>query len=116
MHGLILCLECKDVFRALRPWFAIVWVDMRHYIGNAVFVMANGFRAAVKLANAIILPVEIPLVFQRVVAMERDDELDAIAFGIIHEVIQSVEDLIVPGLRSVALKIGISVDRRALLG
>lgn len=116
VHGLILCLKCEDVLRALRPWFAVVGVNMRHDIGNAIFVVANGFRAAVKIACAILLPVEISLVFQSVVAVERDNELDAVAFGIVHEVVQPVEDLIVPGLGSVALKIGITVDRRALLG
>jgi hypothetical protein len=115
VHSLVLCLEGEDVFRALRPRLAIVWVDVRHDMSDAIFVVANCFGAAVEIAGAVILAVEILLAFQSVVAVERDDDLDAVTFGIVHEVIQSVEDLIIPGLGSVPFEVGIAVYRRAFL-
>jgi hypothetical protein len=115
VHSLILRLESEDVFRALRPRLAVVWVDMRHDMGDAIFVVANCFRAAVKIAGAVVLTIEIFLPLQSVVAVERYDDLDAITFGVIHQIVQSVEDLIVPGLGSVPFEIGITVYRRALL-
>jgi hypothetical protein len=82
---------------------------------DAILVVANSFGAAVKVAGAVIHAIEILLTFQSVVAVERDDELDAIALGIVHEVVQSVEHLIVPGFGCIALEVGIAVYRRALL-
>jgi hypothetical protein len=88
---------------------------MCHNISNSVFVVTNGFRAAVKVTGTIVLPVEVFLSFQGVIAVERDDELDAIASRSVHEVIESIEDFIVPGLGSVALEIGKAVYGCALL-
>lgn len=115
MHGFVLRLECKDILWALRPWFAVVWVDMRHDVGDTVFVVANGFRATVEVTSTVVLSVEVPLAFQSIVAVERDDELDAIPLRVVHDVVQAVQDFIVPSLRSVALEAGKAVDRCALL-
>jgi hypothetical protein len=115
VHSLVLRLESEDVLRALRPRLAIVWIDVRHNMCDAILVVANSFGAAVKVASAVIHAIEILLTFQSVVAVERDDELDAIALGIVHEVVQSVEHLIVPGFGCIALEVGIAVYRRALL-
>ena len=92
-----------------------MWVDMCHDMRNAIFVVAYRFGAAVKVTGAVVLPVEVFLSFQGVVAVERDDELDAIAPRVVHEVIESVEDFIVPGLGSVALEIWEAIYRCALL-
>jgi len=115
VHGFVLRLECKDILWALRPWFAVVWVDMRHDVGDTVFVVANGFRATVEVTSTVVLSVEVPLAFQSIVAVERDDELDAIPLRVVHDVVQAVQDFIVPSLRSVALEAGKAVDRCALL-
>ena len=115
MHGFVLRLESKDILWALRPWFAVVWVDMRHDVGDTVFVVANGFRATVEVTSTVVLSVEVPLAFQSIVAVERDDELDAIPLRVVHDVVQAVQDFIVPSLRSVALEAGKAVDRCALL-
>jgi hypothetical protein len=115
VHSLVLRLESEDVLRALRPRLAIVWIDVRHNMGDAILVVANSFGAAVKVAGAVILAIEILLPFQSVVAVERDDELDTVALGIVHEIIQSVEHLIVPGLGCIALEVGIAIYGRTLL-
>lgn len=75
---------------------------MGHDVSDAIFVVTDCFRATVKIAGTIILPVEVPFAFESIVAMERDDELDAITFGIVHDIVQSVKDFIVPGLGSIA--------------
>jgi hypothetical protein len=84
-------------------------------MGDAIFVVANSFGAAVKVASAVILAIEILLPFQSVITVEWDDELDAITLGIVHEIVQTIEHLIVPGLGCIALEVGIAVYRRALL-
>jgi hypothetical protein len=115
VHSLVLCFKCKDIFRALRPWFAIVWVDMCHNVANAVFVMTDCFRAAVEIAGAVVLSIEVFFPFEGVVAVERDDELDAVSSRFVHEIIKAVQNFIVPGLGSAALEVGIAVYRGSFL-
>ena len=116
MHSLVLRLKRKDVLRALRPCFAVVRVDVRHYVGDAVFVVADCFGVAVEVVDAVRLPVEVSLVFERVVAVEGDDEFDAVASRVEHEVIEAVEDFVVPGLGRVAFETGVAVYLGAFLG
>jgi hypothetical protein len=107
VHGLVLRLESEDVLRALRPGLAVVRVHVSHDMGDAVLVVAQGLCVGVEIANAVVLSVKVSVAFESVVAVERDDELDAIAFGVVHEVIQTVEDGIVVFGRSVAFEAGV---------
>jgi hypothetical protein len=116
VHSLVLRFECKDILRALRPRFAVVWVDVCHDVGNPVSVVTDCFRAAIKVASAVVLPVEVSFLFKSIVAVEGDDELNAIASRVVHEVVESVQDFIVPGLRSITLETGEAVYRGAFLG
>ena len=116
MHSLILRLECKDVLWTLRPRLPIVRVDVRHHVGDAVFVVADRFGVAVEVVDAVRLPVEVSLAFERVVAVEGDDEFDAVASRVEHEVVEAVEDFVVPGLGRVAFEAWVAVYLGAFLG
>ena len=116
MHRLVLRLKRKDIFRALRPCFAVVRVDVRHYVGDAVFVVADCFGVAVEVVDAVCLPVEVSFAFEGIVAMEGDDDFDAVASCIEHEVIEAVEDFVVPGLGCVAFEAGVAGYLGAFLG
>ena len=48
--------------------------------------------------------------------MEGDDEFDAVASRVEHEVIEAIEDFVVPGLGGVAFEAGVAVYLGALLG
>ena len=48
--------------------------------------------------------------------MEGDDDFDAVASRVEHEVIEAVEDFVVPALGSIAFETGVTVYLRALLG
>jgi len=116
MHSLILRLKRKDVLRALRPRLAVVRVNVRHHVRDAVFVVADCIGVAVEVACAVILPVEVAIVLQGVVAVEGDYEFDAVASGIVHEVVEAVEDFVVPGFGSVAFEAGVAGYLGAFLG
>jgi hypothetical protein len=116
MHSLVLRLKRKDVFRALRPCFAVVRIDVRHHVSDAVFVVADGIGVAVEVAGAVPLSVEVSLVLQGVVAVEGDDEFYPVAACIVHEVVEAVEDFVVPGFGSVAFEAGVTVYLGAFLG
>lgn len=116
MHSLILRLECKDVLWTLRPRLPVVRVDVRHHVGDAVFVVADRFGVAVEVVDAVRLAVEVSLVFEGVVAVERDDDFDAVASRAEHEVIEAIEDFVVPGLGGVAFEAGVAVYLGALWG
>lgn len=62
MHRFILRLERKDILRALRPRLAVVRVDVRHHVRDAVFVVADCVGVAVEVVDAVRLPVEVSLV------------------------------------------------------
>ena len=116
MHGFVLRLEREDVLRALRPRLAIVRVHMRHDMGDAVLVIGKSLRVRVEVTDAVELSVEVPVALESVVAVEGDDEFDAVAFGAVHEVIQTVEDGVVVFVGSVAFEAGITGELSALLG
>lgn len=116
MHSLILRLECKDVLWTLRPRLPVVRVDVRHHVGDAVFVVADRFGVAVEVVDAVRLAVEVSLVFKGVVAVEGDDDFDAVTSRVEHEVIEAIEDFVVPGLGVVAFEAGVAVYLGALLG
>lgn len=116
MHSFVLRFERKDVFRALRPRFTVVRVDVRHHVGDAVFVVPDGIRVAVEVASTVPLSVEISVVLEGVVAVEGDDEFDAVATCVEHEVVEAVEDFVVPGFGGVAFETGVAVYLSAFLG
>ena len=43
MHGLVLRLKREDILWALGPRLAVVRVDVRHHVRDAVFVVADCF-------------------------------------------------------------------------
>lgn len=95
MHSLILCLKSKDVLWALRPRLAIVRIDVGHDMGHTFLVVGNSLRVGIEVSSAIVLSIEILVVLQSIVAMKRYNELDAVSLGVVHKVIQSVQDGIV---------------------
>lgn len=116
MHGLVLRFKRKDVLWALGPRLAVARVDVRHHVGDAVFVVTDCFGVAVEVVDAVRLPVEVSLVFERVVAVEGDDDFDAVASRVEHQVVEAVEDFVVPGLGGVAFEVGVTVYLGAFLG
>lgn len=116
VHSFVLRLERKDILWALRPRLAVVRVDVRHHVRDAVLVVADCFRVAVEVVDAVRLPVEVSLAFERVVAVEGDDEFDAVASRVEHEVVEAVEDFVVPGLGGVAFEAGVAGYLGAFLG
>jgi hypothetical protein len=116
MHGLILRLESEDVLRALRPGLSVVRIDMRHNMGDAVLVIAQSLCVRVKVAGTVVFSVEVPFALESIVAVERNDEFDAVAFGVVHEVVQAVEDGVVVFVGGVALQARVACELSALLG
>lgn len=116
MHSFVLRFKCEDVLWALRPRLAVVRVDVRHHVRDAVFVMADCFRVAVEVVDAVRLPIEVSLVFEGVVTVEGDDDFDAVASRVEHEVIEAIEHFVVPGLGGVAFETGVAVYLGAFLG
>jgi hypothetical protein len=47
--------------------------------------------------------------------VEGNDEFDPVAFGVVHEVVQTVEDGVVVGSRGVALEAGVTCKLGAFL-
>jgi hypothetical protein len=62
------------------------------------------------------LSIEVSVALQSVVAVEGDDKFDAVASCIVHEVIEEVENFVVPAFGSVAFEAGVAVDLGAFLG
>jgi hypothetical protein len=116
MHGLVLCLEGEDVLRALRPGLAVVRVHVSHYMGHTVLVVAQSLCVCVEVAGAVVLPVEVSVAFEGVVAVERNDKLDPVALGVVHEVVQAVENGVVVFARRVAFEAGVAGELSAFLG
>jgi hypothetical protein len=115
VHSLVLRLEGEDVLRALRPWFPVVGVHVRHDMSDAVLVVAQSLRVGVKVADTVVFPVEVSVALEGVVAVEGDDEFDPVAFGIVHEVVQAVEDGVVVFSGRVAFEAWVAAELGALL-
>jgi hypothetical protein len=107
VHGLILRLEGEYVLWALRPRLAVVGVHVSHDMGDAVLVVAQSLGVGVEVADTVVLSVKVSVAFESVVAVERNDELDAVAMGVVHEVVQLVEDAVVVFAGSVAFEAGV---------
>jgi hypothetical protein len=107
VHGLVLRLEGEDVLWALRPRLAVVGVHVSHDMGDAVLVVAQSLCVGVEVADTVVLSVKVSVAFEGVVAVERNDELDAVAMGVVHEVVQFVEDGVVVFAGSVAFEAGV---------
>lgn len=108
MHGLVLRLKSEDVFWALRPWLAVVRVHVRHDVSDTVLVVGESLLIGVEIAGAVVLSVKVSVAFEGVVAVEGNDEFDPVAFGVVHEVVQTVEDGVVVGSRGVGLEAGVT--------
>jgi hypothetical protein len=93
-----------------------VRVHVRHDMGHAVLVVAQSLCVCVEVAGAVVFPVKVPVALEGVVAVERNDELDPVAFGVAHEVVQAVEDGVVVFVRSVAFEAGVACELGAFLG
>lgn len=107
VHGLVLCLEGEDVLRALRPRLAVVRVHVRHDMGDAVLVVVQSLGVCVEVAGAVVLSIEVPVALEGVVAVERNDEFDAVAFGVVHKVVETVEDGVVVFVGSITFEAGV---------
>ena len=70
VHSLILCLEGEDVLRALRPRLSIVRVHVRHYMSDAVLVVAQSLCVCVEVANTVVFSVKVSVAFEGIVAVE----------------------------------------------
>ena len=116
VHSLILCLEGEDVLGALRPRLSIVRVHVRHDMSDAVLVVAQSLCVCVEVAGTVVLPVEVSVALEGVVAVERNDKLDPVALGVVHEVVQAVENGVVVFARRVAFEAGVAGELSAFLG
>ena len=116
IHGFVLRFQGKDVLWALRSHLAIVRVDVRRQVRNAVFAVADCFRVAVKVVYAIRLPLEVSLVFEGVEAVEGDGDFDAVASRVEHEVVKAVENFDIPGLGGAAFGNDVAVYLGAFSG
>lgn len=116
MHSLVLRFEREDVLWALRPCLAVVRVDVRHHVSDAVFIVPDRIGVAVEVASAVVLSIKVSVALQSIVAVERDDKFDAVASCIVHEIIEAVEDFVVPAFGGVAFEAGVAVDLGAFLG
>ena len=104
MHGFVLGLECKDVLRALRPGLAGRRIDVSKHMVNAVLELGNRIFVCVEVSSAIPLPVEVFFALQRIVAVDGNQKLDAVAMCFDHEFIETVEDSVVPSRGRVSLE------------
>ena len=104
MHSLVLCFESKDVLRALSPGLSIGGVDVCKNVGNPVFKVFDGFGVGVEVASAVPIPIKILVTFKSVVAVNRNQKLDAIAVCLDHELVETVQHSVVPRAGRVSLK------------
>ena len=116
VHSLILCLEGEDVLGALRPRLSIVRVHVRHDMSDAVLVVAQSLCVCVEVTNTVVFSVKVSVAFESVVAVERNDEFDPVAFGVAHEVVQAVEDGVVVFAGGVAFEARVACKLSAFLG
>ena len=107
VHSLILCLEGEDVLGALRPRLSIVRVHVRHDMSDAVLVVAQSLCVCVEVTNTVVFSVKVSVAFESVVAVERNDEFDAVAFGVVHKVVETVEDGVVVFVGSITFEAGV---------
>lgn len=104
MHSLVLRLKRKDVLRALAPCLARVGIDMRKHVRNALLKVPDCLAVGVEVARAVPLAVEIALALERIVAVQRDQQLDAVLVRLHHDLIQALQDRVVPSRGLVALQ------------
>lgn len=116
MHRLILRLKRKDILRALRPGLPIMRVDMGQHMGNAVLEVGDSMGIGVEVSGAVPLAVKVRVGRQRIVAMDRDQQLDAVLVRLVHDVVEAVEDGVIPGPGGVALETGEWVQLGSFLG
>jgi hypothetical protein len=95
VHGFVLGLKCKYVFRALSPGLAVCGVDMCKNMSDTVFELADRVGVRVEVASAVVFPVKVTVAFQGVIAMDRDLELDTVALSFDHKLVQTVQDRVV---------------------
>ncbi|KAI6762523.1 hypothetical protein HG530_008503 [Fusarium avenaceum] len=90
VHGFVLSLESKDVFRALGPRLSILGVLVRKNMSNSLLELFNGLGIGIEVAGTVPLAVEVFVTLKSIIAVDGDKELDAIVMGLCHEVVKPV--------------------------
>ena len=65
-------------------------------MSNAVLKVPNGIGVGVEVSSTIPLPVEIFVALESVIAVDRDEKLDAIAVRLDHELVKAVQHSVIP--------------------
>ena len=115
VHGLVLCLEGENVLGALSPSLAIVGVDMAEYVSDPRLEVGDGIAVGIEISGSVPLPVKVAAALQGVVAVDGDQEFDAVTVGLYHETIQAFEDRVIPRVWTVALQAVEGIDVSSLL-
>jgi hypothetical protein len=76
-------------------------------MGDAVLVVVQSLGVCVEVAGAVVLSIEVPVGLEGIVAVERNDEFDAVAFGVVHKVVETVEDGVVVFVGSITFEAGV---------
>jgi hypothetical protein len=116
MHSFVLRLESKYVLRALGPCLAVCGIDMGKDMGNAIFEVGDGIAVGVEIASTVPLSIEIAITFEGVVAVDRNEELDAVAMRFHHEFIEATQNGVVPRCGYIALEAIKGINGSALGG
>jgi hypothetical protein len=66
--------------------------------------VAEGIVTGVEIPSAVPFAVEIPVSRQSIVTMHRDVQLDAIRSSIYHDIVEAIEDCIIPLTRLISLQ------------
>jgi len=114
MHSLILSFKREDVLRALAPRLAIVRIDMGHDMSDPILEVLDGVAVSIEVPGSVPFPVEVDICCEGVVTVDRHKQLDAVAMGVGHEVIQPIQNSVVPTSRATAFKAIEAIDRSAL--
>lgn len=83
-------------------------------MSNSLLELGNGLSIGIEVADAVPLAIEVTVTLKSIVAVNRDEKLDAIVMGLCHEVVKPVQNSIVPVIRTCALQAIEAVDGRAL--
>ncbi len=115
IHCFILSLKSKNIFTTLAPRLSVVWIDMGQDVSNALFEVVDGVVIGVEGAGAIPFTIEITVALQYVVAMNGNQELDTVLMSVVHNIVETIQNLIaIPLCGTVSLQTRKSIDRSAL--
>lgn len=69
---------------------------MGEYVRHAIFEVSDCLAIGVEFACSIPLSVEVFIAFESIIAVDGDEELDAVAMRFHHKFVETVEHCVVP--------------------